>query len=90
MFINIEQQNVDAKLILNVGMLDKGFMYVDIKYVGVNQLLFLIKHLYLIKMWSCNDQRTNTLKTHVYKILHYFYRKYIYKKTTLHSFNSET
>jgi hypothetical protein len=62
MFISIDQRNVGAKLILNVAILDKDFMYVDIRYVGVNRLLFLIKHLSLIEMWSVKDQEQTPYK----------------------------
>jgi hypothetical protein len=36
----------------------------ELKYAGVIRLFFLIGHLYLIGMWSGEDQRTNTIKLH--------------------------
>jgi len=34
-------------------------------YAGIIQLLFLIGHLSLIGVWFGEDQRANTIKTHV-------------------------
>lgn len=36
----------------------------EVSYAGVIRLLFLIRPLYTIDMWSDENQRTNTIKTY--------------------------
>jgi hypothetical protein len=48
----------------------------SVRYVGVIQLLFSIRPLDLIGMWFSEDQRANTIKTHVQKRLDYLFKYY--------------
>jgi hypothetical protein len=41
----------------------------SLRYAGVIRLLFLIRDLYLIGVCLVEDQKTNTIKTHVRKTL---------------------
>jgi hypothetical protein len=38
---------------------------VFVRYAGVIWLHFFTRHLYLISVWLCEDQRTYTIQTHV-------------------------
>ena len=47
-----------------------------LRYAGVIWLVSLIRHLYLIGAGLGEDQRTNIIKTHVYKRLDYLFKLY--------------
>ena len=38
---------------------------IGLRYAGVIWILFLIGPLDLVGMWFCEDERANTMKTHV-------------------------
>ena len=51
-------------------------MVVCIMYTGVIRFHYLIEHLYLICVWLVEEQRTNTIKTHVEINLDYIFKFY--------------
>lgn len=49
---------------------------ISLRYTDFIQLIYLIRHLYLIGAWLGEDHRPNTIKTRVEKRLHYVFKFY--------------
>ena len=69
--LHVEVMSTSTLLSTNATPLDS-----ILKYVGVIRLFFLIEDLYSIGGWYVEDQRTNIIKTYLYKRLDYIFKIY--------------